>query len=130
MYRGPYRITTKCDPRAPVAGNVLDRRFAGWALSRAWVADITYVATAEGWLYLAAVIDLCSRKIVGWAMADHLRAELVCDAIGEIILRALIKQLLIDGFFHAEEPPRILSLRRYDSTRASRVHPSRAENAS
>ena len=46
-----------------------------------WAADITYVPTAEGWLYLAVVLDLCSRRVVGWATADHLRAELACDAL-------------------------------------------------
>jgi len=81
VYRRPYRVTTKCDPDAPVAGNVLDRRFAGWALNRAWVADITYVATAEGWLYLAAVMDLASRRIVGWSMRSRIDAKIVCDAL-------------------------------------------------
>jgi transposase InsO family protein len=64
-----------------VAGNVLDRRFAGWALNRAWVADITYVATAGGWLYLTAVMDLASRRIVGWSMRSRINAKIVCDAL-------------------------------------------------
>jgi putative transposase len=65
----------------PLAENLLDRQFT-WALpNQAWVADITCIPTAEGWLYLAAVLDLCSRKVVGWAAADHLRAELACDAL-------------------------------------------------
>lgn len=81
VYRRPYRVTTQCDPGAPVAGNVLDRRFEGWALNRAWVADITYVATAEGWLYLAAVMDLASRRIVGWSMRSRIDAKIVCDAL-------------------------------------------------
>jgi transposase InsO family protein len=46
-----------------------------------YVGDITYIPTWEGWLYLATVIDLASRRVVGWAMADHMRAELVCDAL-------------------------------------------------
>lgn len=65
----------------PVADNLLDRRFAAAAPNRKWVADITYVATDEGWLYLAAVLDLCSRRIVGWSTADHLRTELVNEAL-------------------------------------------------
>lgn len=63
------------------APNLLDRDFAADAPDRKWAADITYVPTDEGWLYLAAVIDLCSRRIVGWSMADHMRAELVGDAL-------------------------------------------------
>ncbi len=65
----------------PVAENRLDRQFEQPLPNQAWAADITYIPTAEGWLYLAAVIDLCSRKIVGWSTADHLRAELVCEAL-------------------------------------------------
>jgi transposase InsO family protein len=65
-----------------VAPNLLNRNFERELPNEAWCADITYIRTGEGWLYLAAVIDLCSRKIVGWSMADHLRAELCQDALG------------------------------------------------
>lgn len=71
----------------PVAENKLARQFQQARPNQAWAADITYIPTQEGWLYLAAVMDLCSRKIVGWATATHLRAELVCDA-----LRAAVDQ--------------------------------------
>jgi transposase InsO family protein len=71
----------------PVAGNVLGRDFAAAAPDRKWAADITYVATGEGWLYLAAVIDLCSRRVVGWSMADHMRADLVGDALAMALAR-------------------------------------------
>jgi transposase InsO family protein len=64
-----------------VAANVLDRRFDPGEPDRAWAADITYIATGEGWLYLAAVLDLGSRKVVGWAAADHLRSELAGRAL-------------------------------------------------
>lgn len=74
------RTTDSTHPQ-PVAPNVLGRRFETEAPDRKWVVDITYVPTDEGWLYLAGVLDLCSRKIVGWSMADHLRAELVSDAL-------------------------------------------------
>ena len=73
--------TTDSSHTHPVAPNVLERQFDQDLPDRAWAADITYVPTEEGWLYLAAVIDLCSRKVVGWAMADHLRAELCTDAL-------------------------------------------------
>lgn len=81
VYRRPYRVTTDSDHALPVAPNVLDRRFEGWAPDAAWCADITYLATAEGWLYLACVLDLGSRRIVGWAMSDRLKAPLVCEAL-------------------------------------------------
>jgi putative transposase len=81
VYRRAYVVTTDSGHRLPVAPNVLDRRFDGWQPNRAWVADITYVATGEGWLYLAAVMDLASRRIVGWSMSERIDAELVCTAL-------------------------------------------------
>lgn len=73
--------TTDSRHDQPVAPNLLDRRFHADKPNRKWVADITYVPTDEGWLYVAAVLDLCSRRIVGWSMADHMQAELVNDAL-------------------------------------------------
>ena len=81
VYKRPYLVTTDSDHDQPVAPNVLDRRFDGWLPDRAWVADITYLRTEEGWLYLACVMDLGSRRIVGWSMGDHMRASLVCDTL-------------------------------------------------
>ena len=79
--------TTDSGHDRPVADNVLNRRFDAQAPDRKWAVDITYIPTDEGWLYLAGVIDLCSRKIVGWSMADHMRAELVSDALSMAIAR-------------------------------------------
>ena len=79
--------TTDSSHQHPVAPNVLDRDFVADAPDRKWAADLTYVATDEGWLYLAVVIDLCSRKVVGWAMADHLRAQLCLDALDMALKR-------------------------------------------
>jgi transposase InsO family protein len=79
--------TTDSVHHRPVARNVLDRRFDAKRPDRKWAADITYVPTDQGWLYLAGVIDLCSRKIVGWSMADHLRVELVGDGLRMAIAR-------------------------------------------
>ncbi len=76
-----WRATTIRVPGVRVADDLLDRNFAAGAPNRCWVADITYLRTWEGWLYLVAVQDLYSRRIVGWAMADHMRAELVTDAL-------------------------------------------------
>jgi putative transposase len=73
--------TTDSNHAHPVAPNVLDRNFTAARPDAVWLCDITYIPTGEGWLYLAGVMDLCSRKIVGWSMADHLRVELVRDAL-------------------------------------------------
>ena len=83
-----FRVrTTDARHDNPVAPNVLDRRFAAPAPNAKWCCDVTYVPTGEGWLYLAAVLDLCSRKVVGWAMADHLRAGLCLDALSMAVGR-------------------------------------------
>lgn len=73
--------TTDSDHQAPVASNTLGRDFQASLPNQKWVTDITYIATGEGWLYLAVVLDLYSRRVVGWAMADHMRLELVSDAL-------------------------------------------------
>jgi transposase InsO family protein len=65
----------------PVARNLLDRQFSAARLNAKWVVDITYIPTDEGWLYLAGVMDLCSRRIVGWSMTDHMQWQLVGDAL-------------------------------------------------
>ncbi len=79
--------TTDSKHGCPIAPNLLDRSFERTEPNVGWVADITYIHTDEGFMYLAAVLDLYSRKIVGWAMADHLRAELCCDALNMALLR-------------------------------------------
>ena len=81
LYRRPYRVTTDSNHALPIAPNLLNRRFTGWSVNRAWVGDITYIATAEGWLYLAVIMDLASRRIVGWSMSDRIKADLVCQAL-------------------------------------------------
>ena len=81
VYKRPYRVTTDSAHDKPIAPNVLDRRFDGWRINQAWVGDVTYIATGEGWLYLACVMDLASRRIVGWSMSDRIKAELVCNAL-------------------------------------------------
>lgn len=73
--------TTDSDHAHDTASNVLDRSFAVSRLDAVWLCDITYIPTGEGFLYLAGVMDLCSRRIVGWSMQDHLRAELVLGAL-------------------------------------------------
>jgi putative transposase len=73
--------TTVVEPGAPVAPNLVDRKFTPGSINALWVADITYVPTREGWLYLASVLDCHSRRVAGWAMADHLRTELALGAL-------------------------------------------------
>lgn len=75
-----FRRTTIADPTTRV-DDLVRRDFRPADLDRLWVADITYVRTDEGWLYLAAILDACSRRVVGWSLADHLRTELASDAL-------------------------------------------------
>ena len=77
-----YRpCTTDSRHHLAIAPNLLAQRFEAPAPNRVWLADITYIATGEGWLYLAAVLDVATRKIVGWAMRDHMRTELALSAL-------------------------------------------------
>ena len=85
--RRRYRTTTSSRHTLPVAPNLLGRKFVAIAPNATWAADITYVPTGEGWLYLAIVLDLCTREVVGWAMASHMRAELVATALTMALLR-------------------------------------------
>ena len=74
-------------PEHSIAANVLDREFEAEGPNCKWVADFTYLWTAEGWLYVAAVLDLFSRKIVGWSMSDKMNAQFVIDALMMAIWR-------------------------------------------
>lgn len=78
--RGRRRSTTRRDEHAAAAPDLVDRRFLAAGPDRLWLADITYLPSRGGFLYLAFILDACTRKVVGWAMANHLRAELVVDA--------------------------------------------------
>jgi transposase InsO family protein len=79
--RRRYKITTNSDARLPVAENILNRAFMVARPNQVWLADITYVWTQEGWLYLAAVLDACSRRVVGWSLTNHMRVSLITDAL-------------------------------------------------
>jgi transposase InsO family protein len=76
-----YKATTNSNHNLPVAPNLLEQDFTAAAPNCKWVSDITYVATDEGWLYVAVVLDLYSRLVVGWAMSERMTAKLVCDAL-------------------------------------------------
>lgn len=80
-HRRRHPPTTVREPAAPVAPDRVDRQFVAAAPNVLWSADITYVPTWAGFLYLAVVLDVFSRRIIGWAMADHLRTELVVSAL-------------------------------------------------
>jgi transposase InsO family protein len=82
-----FRQTTDSNHQLPVAQNVLDREFDPKQPNASWVADITYVPTREGWLYLAAVEDLFSRMVVGWSMAETMTSRLVVDALEMALAR-------------------------------------------
>jgi putative transposase len=84
--RGSRRGTTRRGKRS-AAKDLLKRKFAAAEVDKVWLADITYVATAEGYLYLAFILDVHSRRIVGWAMEAHLRTELVVDALRMAVWR-------------------------------------------
>lgn len=79
--RKKFKITTDSNHKQPIYDNVLDRQFNVGQPDRAYVSDITYIWTQEGWLYLAVVIDLFSRRVVGWSMGSRMKAGLVCDAL-------------------------------------------------
>ena len=82
-----FRHTTDSNHDRPVAENHLDRQFEAARPNEAWVADITFIATREGWLYLAAVEDLYSRRVVGWSMAERMTSRLVVEALGMAVRR-------------------------------------------
>lgn len=81
VHKRPYRVTTNSNHDHPIAPNLLHQQFNGWKINRAWVGDITYVHTQEGWLYLAVIIDLATRQVVGWSMSDRQTTRLVTDAL-------------------------------------------------
>jgi putative transposase len=81
--------TTDSNHDLPVADNLLDRQFDPSEANETWLADITYIPTREGWLYLAAVEDLYSRRVVGWSLAEHMDSRLVVDALELAVQRRL-----------------------------------------
>jgi transposase InsO family protein len=91
-----FKTTTKRDKAARAAPNLLERDFTTDRPNQKWVTDITYIRTAEGWLYLAAVLDLFSRRIVGWVMSDRMISDLKVSA-----LKMAVQQRQVDpGLLH------------------------------
>ena len=85
--QGRTRRTTIPDAKAPPAPDLVERNFTAERPNELWLADVTYVPTLEGWLFLGVVMDMYSRKIVGWSMRDDLKADLVVDALAMAITR-------------------------------------------
>ena len=90
-----YKATTQSNHNLPVAPNLLGQDFSATGPNQKWVSDITYIATDEGWLYLAVVLDLYSRLVVGWAMSERMTAKLVCDALQMALWRRMRPQGVI-----------------------------------
>ena len=94
-HRKRFKVTTNSNHKQPVFDNLVARNFTTHRPDQIYVSDVTYVWTQEGWLYLAVVIDLYSRKVVGWSMSSRMKAELVCDALRMAIWRRRPKAGLI-----------------------------------
>ena len=110
--------TTISVPGVRVCEDLVDRAFLASAPNRLWVADITYLRTWEGWLYLVAVQDVFSRRIVGWSMADHMRTELVTDALQ----MALAKRRPDPGLiWHSDQGSQFVSLAFGQQARAAGI---------
>ena len=109
------RVPRTTDSRhdLPVAPNLLDRHFASERPDAVWLADLSYIPTGEGWLYLAAIKDMATREIVGWGMADHLREELARDAL----LMAIQRRQPPPGLIHHSDR----GVQRLRRTRTSRA---------
>ena len=94
-----YKLTTRANPKATAAPNVLQQDFSAEMPNQRWVTDITYVATAEGWLYVAAVLDLFSRRVVGLAMSERMTVDLVLNALNQ----AVIHREPAEGLMHQSD---------------------------
>ena len=90
-----YRVTTRSQHSYPVADNLLDRHFTADRANAVWLSDITYIWTSEGWLYLAAVMDLHSRMVVGWSMSSRIDADLTLTALRQAIDRREVHPELV-----------------------------------
>ena len=94
--------TTVRDPAAALSADLVNRRFEQTVLDTLWVGDATYIPTDEGWLYLATVIDACSRRLLGWSMTDHLRTELCLDALHAAVGTRGHKATIDGVIFHSD----------------------------
>ena len=98
--RRKFKRTTDSDHNYPIAPNLVERVFEAELLNRLWTSDITYIWTGEGWLYLAVVLDVCSRRIVGWGMSHRLQDDLVVRALKQAFAQRRVAEGLI---FHSDQ---------------------------
>lgn len=82
-----FKVTTNSDHKLPVAPNLVNQKFVAERPDQLWTSDITYIWTAEGWLYLAVVLDVCTRMIVGWSASNRMTATLIVNALDHAVLR-------------------------------------------
>ena len=118
MVTKKWKATTVRVPGVRVADDLLERDFTANAANRRWVADITYLRTWEGWLYLVAVQDLYSRRIVGWSMADNMRTELVTDALQMALAARRPDRGLV---WHSDQGSQFVALRFGQQARAAGI---------
>jgi putative transposase len=102
-----FKVTTDSNHAQPVAPNLLEQQFTAKEPNVIWIADITYIWTREGWLYLAAVLDVYSRKIVGWSMSNRITKELVIDALNQAYWKRKPTEGLI---FHSDRGSQYASI--------------------
>lgn len=95
-----FKVTTDSRHNLPVAPNLLRQKFVSEAANQIWTSDITYIWTQEGWLYLAIVLDIFSRKVVGWSMSQRLESDLVLNALNSAIARRQPTQKIV---FHSDQ---------------------------
>lgn len=98
-----FKVTNDSNHSLPVAPNLLARNFTASTPNQKWVGDITYLMTSEGWLYLAVIIDLYSRSVVGWSMGEYMTSSLVCDALTMALFRKgnCWDNACTESFFHS-----------------------------
>ena len=82
-----FKVTTNSKHNLPIAPNLLEQDFSATQINQKWAGDITYLLTSEGWLYLAVIIDLYSRNVIGWSMNTRMTSDLVCDALKSALFR-------------------------------------------
>jgi len=123
--RKAFRVTTRSAGDQPVVKDLVQRKFETDGPGKIWISDITYVWTREGWLYLAAVLDIYNREIVGWSLQDRLHQDLVISALNQALWRHPAEKDLIfhsdrGGQYRSRKIQRILSLRGVRPSQGSR----------
>ncbi|WP_117214719.1 IS3 family transposase [Allorhizocola rhizosphaerae] len=127
LTRRRRRSLTRADRGAAPAPDLLCRDFSAERPGEVFVGDITYLPTAQGWLYLATVIDLCTREVVGYAMAEHMRADLVCETIEVAVARGLTGP---GAVFHSDKGSQYTSAQLRATLARAQLRPSTGRTGS